>query len=173
MKHQNLTGTVRLLVLCAALLTHNGASQAAVVLNGNAVFNVSTSNYTYTYSVTNTGATDELVIVSVPTFSVLGITNIFAPAGFSLTYDQVGGWVNFIEDGSIVTPQTFAPGSTVGNFSYNSSTAPGFVNFVAYDAIGTEFTGRTVSAVPEPAGALLCGLAAATTLTRRRRTTSH
>ena len=174
MKYLHLTGPARLLALCAGLLTLSDASRAAVVLNGNAVFNAGTSNYTYTYSVTNTGSTEDLAIVSVPVFSPLGITNIFAAPGFSLTYDQIGGWVNFIEDGSILTPETFAPGSTVGNFSYNSATGPGPVNFLAYDASGTEFTGPTVAPVPEPAGALLCGLAGAATLTRRRRrTASH
>ena len=142
------------------------------MLTGNATFNVGPNTYTYTYSVMNSGALDDLAIVSVPAFSPLGVTNSMAPAGFSLSYDAFGGWANFIEDGSVVTPQTFAPGSTVGPFSFTTTYRPGTVNFVAYDAAGTEYTGQTVAPIPEPATALLGGLTAAATLLRRQRRTS-
>jgi len=152
--------------LGAAVLA--GSAPAAVVLNGSAVFNTATNDYTYTYSVMNTGLTDELVLVSVPVFSPLGVGNRFAAPGFSLQYDSFQGWVNFIEDGSVITPQAFAPGSTVEPFRFNSATAPGPVMFVAYDASGAEFTGSVIAPVPEASSTLLA-LAAAAGLTLRRR----
>ncbi len=145
-----------------------GSASAAVVLNGSAVFNTATGDYTYSYSVMNSGQTDELVLVSVPVFSPLGVSNRFAAPGFSLQYDSFQGWVNFIEDGSVITPQSFAPGSTVEPFRFNSATAPGMVSFLAYDASGAEFTGSVVAPVPEVSSTLLT-LAVATGLTLRRR----
>ncbi len=147
----------------------SGEARAAATITGNSTFNVPTNNYTYTYSVMNTGLTEDLVIVSLRAFSPLGVSGISAPSGFSLTFDASQGWANFIEDGSILTPQTFAPGSTVGTFSFTSTYGPGPVEFLAYDAGGNEFTGQTVAPVPEPTGALLTGMAAAGALIRRRR----
>jgi hypothetical protein len=160
----------KLCTIIAAGLALTSHSQAAAVVAGNAVFNSATSDYTYSYSVMNSGLMDDLVIVSVPAFSPLGVTNINAPSGFSLTFDLIGGWVNLIEDGSILTPETFAPGSTVGLFSFNSVTAPGLVNFVAFDASGMEFTGSTMAPVPEASTPLLTLLAGLAASLRRRRT---
>ena len=162
-----------LLSILAAGLAFAGSAHAAAVVTGNAMFNTATSDYTYSYSVMNSGLSDDLVIVSIPAFSPLGVTNINAPSGFSLTFDMVGGWINLIEDGSIITPETFAPSSTVGLFSFNSATAPGTVSFVAFDASGMEFSGSTMAPVPEastPLLTLLAGLAA--TLRRRRARTA-
>lgn len=171
---RNLTPTRRvaraLLGMAAASLLTSGAHAAAVV-TGSAMFNTTTNDYTYSYSVMNSGPMDDLVLVSIPAFSPLGVSSIFAPSGFSLTYDMSQNWVNLIEDGSILTSETFAPGSTVSGFSFNSATAPGFVNFLAYDASGTEFTGSVVAPVPEPSGALLAVLAGAGATLRRRRAT--
>ena len=174
MKHPNTNRTARRLLaaVCLSALAFSGGARAAAVLTGNATVNVGPNNYTYTYSVMNSGTLDDLAIVSVPAFSPLGVTNSFAPTGFSLAYDAFGGWANLIEDGSITTPQTFAPGATVGPFSFTSTYGPGPVTFVAYDAAGTEYTGQTVAPIPEPATALLGGLAAAAALVRRQRRTS-
>jgi hypothetical protein len=146
-----------------------GSASAAAVLTGSAAFNTATSDYTYSYSVMNSGLTDELVLVSVPVFSPLGVSNVFAAPGFSLQYDGFQGWVNFIEDGSVITPQSFAPGSTVEPFRFNSASPPGMVNFVAYDASGAEFTGQVLSPVPEAASSALTILAGAVLTLRRRR----
>lgn len=153
----------------AAGLALSSQSHAAAVISGNTVFNTATSDYTYSYSVMNSGLSEDLVIVSIPAFSPLGVTNINAPSGFSLTFDMIGGWVNLIEDGSILTPETFAPGSTVGLFSFNSAAAPGMVNFSAFDAGGMEFMGSTISPVPEASAALFTLLAGIAAGLRRRR----
>jgi hypothetical protein len=158
-----------LLLGAVAVLGLRCSASAAAVLSGSATFNVSTSDYTYTYSVMNDGLTDELVIVSIPVFSPLGISNIFAAPGFSLTYDPVGRWVNFIEDGNIVTPESFAPGSTVEPFRFNSATAPGNVMYLAYDAGGEASGGVIAAPVPETSTALLGMLAGAAFTLRRRR----
>jgi hypothetical protein len=157
------------LAIFAAALALSAPAQAAAIISGNATFNSATSDYTYTYSVMNSGTTDDLVLISIPVFSPLGVTNINAPMGFSLTYDMSQGWVNFIEDGSILTPETFAPGSTVGLFSFNSATAPGSAAFMAFDASGNEFSGLTAAPVPEASASLLALLAGFTAALRRRR----
>ncbi len=152
-----------------ACMVCSGEVRAAATITGNSTFNVPANTYTYTYSVMNTGLTEDLVIVSLRAFSPLGVSSISAPGGFSLTFDAIQGWANLIEDGSILTPETFAPGSTVGTFSFTSIYGPGPADFLAYDAGGNEFTGQTVAPVPEPTGALLTGMAAASVLIRRRR----
>jgi len=157
-----------LLAVCLGFASR-GEVHAAVTITGNSTFNVSTNDYTYSYSVMNTGTTEDLALVTIPAFSPLGVTNVLAPTGFSLTFDPSQWVVNFIEDGSILTPQTFAPGSTVGLFSFRSAMLPGSVPFVAYDAAGTQFSGTTVSPIPEPSAALTAGLAATGLLLRRRR----
>ena len=157
--------------VCLAGMALSGEVRAAAVVTGNSAFNSTTNDYTYTYSVMNTGALEDLAIISVRAFSPLGVTSPFAPSGFSLTFDSSQGWANFIEDGSITTPQTFGPGSTVGPFSFTSTYGPGPASFLAYDAAGNEFTGQTTAPVPEPAGALLASLAAVGGFLRRRRST--
>lgn len=152
--------------LCLAAVPDK--ARAAAVLTGTATFNISTNDYTYSYSVTNTG-TEALVIVTIPAFPILGVSAAVSPTGFWQTYDPSQKVVNLMEDFDIITPQTFAPLSTVGFFSFNSATAPGLVTFSAFDATGNESNGLVVSPVPEPAGALLGGLAAAGMLLRRRR----
>ena len=170
-KHRRPPGWL-LAAVCLGSMAPIGEIRAAAVVTGNSTFNVPANTYTYTYSVMNTGLTEDLAIVSVRAFSPLGVSDVSAPMGFSLTFDPSQGWANFIEDGSILTPQTFAPGSTVETFSFTSTYGPGPASFLAYDAAGNEFTGQTVAPIPEPAGALLTGLAAAGTLIRRRRSTS-
>ena len=157
------------LLLASVCLSGRCEVHAAAIVTGNAAFNVSTSDYTYSYSIMNTGLSDDLAIVTLPVFSPLGVSSLFAPSGFSLTFDPSQHVVNFIEDGSILTSQTFSPGSTVGTFSFNSVMGPGSAAFVAYDASGTEFTGTTIAPVPEPAGSLLAAFTAAGLLLRRRR----
>jgi hypothetical protein len=164
-----LPNTCRMLGLAALVgLTLGPAAQAAVVVTANVTFNAATNLYRYAYSVQNTSAVDDVVLVSIPTMSVLGVSSIANPEGFSLTYDPSQMWVNLIEDSNIITPQTFAPGSTVAGFSYDSASAPGFVTYQAFDASGAEFSGETQSAVPEPSAALLCGLVAVPFMRRRR-----
>jgi hypothetical protein len=149
-------------------LTAIPSAHAAAVVSANVTFNVTTSLYNYSYSVQNTGLVDDLVLISIPTDSLLGVSNIMAAPGFTLNYDPSQKWINLIEDGSILTAQTLAPGTTVTPFSYSSASGPGTVTYVAFDASGTEFNGQTLSAVPEPTGSLLCGLAALPLLRRRR-----
>lgn len=164
--------TRTLLATCAALTACIAAApgaRAAAVITGNATFNITTNDYTYIYSVMNTGTVEDLALVTIPVMSTLGISSVFAPTGFTLAYDPSQGWVNFIEDGSIITPETFAPGSTVGEFRFNSASMPGMVQYSAFDAAGTEFNGSVVAPVPEPSGALLTLLAGSTVLLRRRR----
>ncbi len=155
--------------VCLGLLGFTGSARAAAVITGSAVYSTTTSQYTYSYSVTNTGITDDLALITLQVNTAAAILGISAPVGFTLTFDPSQGWVNFMEDGSILTPQTFAPGSTVGTFTFTSPIAPAASPFLAYDASGTEFSGFAAAPVPEPATGLFAALAAAGLITRRRR----
>ena len=93
------------LVALGLLTSH---AKAAAILTGSATFNTASNDYTYSYSVMNSGTVDDLVLISIPAFSPLGVTGVFAPSGFSLTYDMSQNWVNLMEDGSILTLETFA-----------------------------------------------------------------
>lgn len=134
--------------------------------------NIATNLYEYSYSIQNTGQFD-LILVSVPAATSANLIGISAPAGFALTFDPSQGWLNFNEDNDIFTDQTFASGSTVSPFKFSSALAPGNASFTAYDVAGTEFTGTTLSPVPEPSVSLLSGLAFASTVARRRRSPSN
>ncbi len=144
-------------------------SRAAVVITSEVTFNAGPQNYTYSYSVTNTiGSVEDLILVTIPADKMSNITGSAAPQGFEIAFDPGQGWVNLLEDSSIVTPQTFAPGTTIAPFTYTSFYPPQAVTYSAFDAAGNEFTGVTQSPIPEPSGVLLAGVALLHVLSRRR-----
>jgi MYXO-CTERM domain-containing protein len=150
-----------------ALLAGAGVSRAAVSWTSGNTFNSSTGQYTYSYSVVNSGSPEELIQVTFPVSPLAALMGLTAPPGFKITYDTVGARVNFIWDDDEFTPQTFAPESTVSGFSFTSPVGPGLVDFIASD-INQDFTGSTPAPVPEPSAGLL-GLGALGLLLRRRR----
>lgn len=126
--------------------------------------------YTYSYTVNNTGTPYDLAIIDVPIGSSVVVTGATAPTGFVITSDGPPiNLVSFLEDNDFSTPQTFAPGSSVKFFTYQSTSGPGTVIFSALDANGDNYTGTTLSAVPEPSGLLLLGFSALPLLAARRR----
>ena len=158
--------TTRRACLLGVLATANLAT-AAVTLTPTSTFNAGTNRFTYTYSVMNSGTPDPLIQVTFPVSPAAALMGITAPAGFKITYDTVGARVNFLEDDSVFTTQSFAPNSTVSGFSFNSPVGPGSVQYVASDEF-TDFTGTTTAPVPEPS-VLVLGLAAIPAFLRRRR----
>jgi hypothetical protein len=155
-------------LIAAAAIAGLSSAQAAVSISSNVTFNSMSGLYHYTYGVTNSGALD-IVLVSVPASSAASVAGIFAPIGYSLTYDPSQGWINLTEDNDIFTDNTFAPSSTVTPFEFTSPLQPVVVTFSAFDAGGNEFSGAVQSPIPEPSAALLAGLAALGCITRRRR----
>jgi hypothetical protein len=148
----------------------SGAAQASVSITSSAIFNTATTDYTYSYSVQNLGALDDLVLVTFKAmFSPIGISEISSPIGFSLTADPSQMQINLIEDGSILTPDTFAAMTTVGPFSFRSPIAPGITPYSAFDANGDEFTGTLTAPVPEPSAMFLLGVVAVAGTHLRRR----
>lgn len=142
--------------------------QGAVNIINTVNFNAATNLYEYSYSIQNTGLLD-LILISIQAAPSANVMGISAPAGFALTFDPSQGWLNFNEDNDIFTDQTFASGTTVSPFTFSSALAPGSADFSAFDVGGTEFTGTTLSPIPEPSVNLLAGLAVATCLAKRRR----
>lgn len=143
-------------------------AHAAVSLTQIITFDGMTNLYRYSYSVGNTGP-DDLILVTIPTDSNATLTALSPPTGFSMTYDPSQGVVSFFEDSDLFTEQTFAPGSVITPFEFDSPLAPGVVTYTAFDVTGAEFTGTTLAPVPEPSVTLLSGLASITLLARRRR----
>ncbi len=159
------------LIPVLALLAGAGVSRAAVSLTSSNTFSSITGQYTYNYSVVNSGSPEELIQVTFPVSASAALMGLTAPTGFNITYDTVGARVNFIWDNDEFTTQTFAPESTVSGFSFTSPVGPGLVDFIASD-INQDFTGSTTAPVPEPSAGLL-GLGALGLLLRRRQRSSQ
>lgn len=182
--------SARLLGLAGALcaLFSPGLARAQVTITSN----VTSSGplFTYNFSVTNNAAADPTGLglndVAVVTFTgaVNGssILNETAPAGFLITVGRVpgspdDGLVSFLEDLNPGGP-TFAPGTTISGFSFQSLLGPGTTNFEALNASGNTFTGPMTSAVgaaavPEPGAWLtlsMGALGAGILIARRKRT---
>ncbi len=126
---------------------------AQVSVTPTVTFNATLSLFSYSYAVANSGTMD-LAIVTLPVNPSSALTSLSAPTGFGITFDPGLGLVSFFEDNISATPQTFAPGSTVGLFAYNSRFAPGPVTFSALNIAANEFTGPTLAAVARPAQAV-------------------
>ncbi len=146
----------------ALLLVFAASCQSALsaVLVNITASPASGGNFLYTVQVTNTDPVAQAIvsITDVPKGqSIIGNT-LTGPAGYVANYDpglpaEMFGQVQLVGG----TPSQFAPSSTVGGFSFQSSTAPftGFFNsFMAIDNDGGITTGST-TVVPEPAAALL------------------
>lgn len=163
-------------MLCSAVLpavptaTRAQVSVTPTVVAGVALFD-------YDYSVANLTAFD-LAIVTIDVLSRPdAILNATAPAGFLISFDPGVGQLSFLEDADPFTPETFAAGTTVSGFSFQSPFGPSPTSFTALDATGGSSIGATLapSAVPEPdtlalslSGALL-GLAIARSRLRNER----
>ena len=170
--------------LCALLLPGVAHGQGLVVSPTVSPFNG--VFYHYNYSVTNNttlGYDYPVITLGVPA-DPNAVQNLFAPTGFNAYLDPVQGTLDFAED-----TRTFAPGTVVSGFQFDSPLAPAPATFaaLAVDSAGlavtdpngapVQFRGTTqapaATAVPEP-GTLALGLAAAPgllLLARRRRLT--
>jgi len=150
---------VRFLALAAALwgaLALPGVAQAEPVMV-NATVTTNGALFRYNYSVTNNLSFD----VSAITISVLSLPNaaqsLVAPTGFNIFFDPGLGQVDFVEN-----TQTFAAGTTVSGFRFDSLFAPNLTSFtaLALDANGSPviFGGTTLAPaapIPEPSTLLL------------------
>lgn len=151
-----------LVAFCVAATWFAGSTMsfAQVSVTPTITFSMTTGLFTYSYSVTN-GSTNTLAIISFgaqPTGTIT-VQNLSAPTGFLATYDSGNGFISFLEDNNPGTPQTFAPGSTIAPFVFNSPFAPGNTTFQALDVNGNTFTGITQAPIPEPGTLALCALA--------------
>jgi hypothetical protein len=134
------------------------------------------SLFRYEYSVTN--ASDfELLLVDVQTLALPdAVKNTIAPAGFQISFDSGLGLVSFLPDADPDTPGTFAPGSTISGFQFDSPYAPDRAAFeaLAFDDVNAQlvtFNGSTLgpTAVPEPGAIAWCLAGGAGLFLLRRR----
>jgi len=135
-------------------------------------------SFRYDISINNNEVVD-LAIVSIidaPAGDPLIDPSLVAPAGFLASYDSGLGFVDFIEAAA-----TFAAGSTVGGFSFESLAGPGayFTTFEALSVLGESFRGSinvTMISVPETGSTLVMaglGFMALAFIRRRRATVNH
>lgn len=168
------------IALCCALVLPGTAARAQVSVTLDTLSGGSPL-FAYSYSVTNLTAFDLAIIsLDVPALPN-ALVNLAAPAGFGMDFDPGVGLLSFFEDADPATPQTFASGTTISGFTFQSPFAPGASSFMALDVMGNDSTGTTLApsvtaqaTVPEP-GTLLLGLAALPGLLlplRRRRSPS-
>jgi len=174
--------------LLLTLLLAPGAARAQVDLTSTVVFNAGLSLFTYTYSVTknipvlppdpldpltvpNTLALVDLSVPALPD-AVLVDPATF-PTGFQIVFDSGLGLVSFLEDLDPATPQTFAPGTTVPGFTFNSRFGPGNTSFTALVLpAGNTISGSTQGpggVIPEPGTLTLLGIALSPGLLAARR----
>ncbi len=170
-KETYLKGRLLGIALATALSAIACHSYAQVAVPGSVNFDIGTGNYTYAYSVVNTGPAFDLAIINVPVLPGSALMNLVSPSGFQISFDPGVGIVSFLEDADPGTLPTFAPAATIGLFTFTSAVGPGTVTFDALDADGNSFTGTTLSpAVPEPGtAALLCMASLLPALFSRRR----
>ena len=152
------------LVLLLALLSLTAvvsapAARAQVSVTGN-FFSIGGGLFQYQANVTN-NSPFTLDLIDLDIAGVLA--PLTAPTGFLNTYDSGLNLLTFAEDANILTPQTFAPGTTVGVFTFRANAAFTSVPFTALDRPNGNFTPGTASftasaAAPEPGTALFLAL---------------
>jgi hypothetical protein len=107
-----------------------------------------------------------LVDLSVPALEGAVLLNPATfPTGFQIVFDPGLGLVSFLEDLEdplAPTPQSFAPQTTVGGFTFNSPFGPQGTSFMATVLPnGNTISGTTLgpSVIPEPGTLTLLGIA--------------
>lgn len=156
---------VSLGVAMAALL-FTGLAQAAPIVTPT-VTDLGGS-FRYDYTIDNTAGLEDIVLVNIlvapldPT-----LTNLFAPMGFQTVHDDNLGIVTFLPDLGVF--DTFAAGTSLSGFRFESALPPGASTFEALTISGELLTGMTIATsatsptpplIPEPgtAGLLLASL---------------
>jgi hypothetical protein len=146
------------------------AAHAQVSVSGN-FFSIGGGLFQYEVNVTNnTAITLDLIDLDLSDVQPAPLTG---PTGFTTVYDSGLSLLTFAEDADPVTPQSFAPGSTVGLFRFQRTGAP--VTTATFTALDREnnFTPGTATfaqtAAPEPGTLGLMIFGAAAFMVRRRR----
>ncbi len=131
-------------VLGAFFSAGSARAQLQVVVLPTATF--TGSSFHYSYSITNFTA-DDLYVVNLNGLPLVpgALSNFSAPTGYEITnpYDSGVGIESFLADAS------FAPGTTVSGFSFDSIFAPSTVAFDTVSSGTATYTGTTLG----PAGA--------------------
>ncbi len=145
-------------------------AQLQVVVAPTATF--TGSSFHYSYSITNFTA-DDIYVVNLNGLPLVpgALFNFSAPTGYEITnpYDSGVGIESFLADTS------FAPGSTVSGFSFDSTFAPSTVAFDTVSSGTAYYTGTTLgpAGAPVPEASTLVslgvGLSVLTLIAVRRR----
>jgi hypothetical protein len=118
----------------------------------------------------NTAITLDLVDLDLSAVQPAPLT---APNGFTTVYDNGLNLLTFAEDANPLTPQSFAPGSTVGLFTFRRTGTPvTSAPFTALDRQNNFLPGTAnfvQTAAPEPGTLVLLLVGAAGFAVRRRK----
>ncbi len=150
-----MTTRFRILGLLALGALAFGSARAQVSVQANVTNNGPA--YHYEYTVNNQTGTDlsSVTLAGLPAGEST-VQNLAAPATFVAFFDSGLGLLTFQEGSG-----SFTAGGMFSGFSFDSLFAPGAVSFSAIDVNGSELTGVSVSAVPEPSTYALIGAIAA------------
>ena len=162
-------GIIASLTALIALLAPLPA-QAQVDVHG--TYSFASNIYSYSFTVVNNTADDVLLVTARLPDRTFVVMNPSAPTGFSLNYSEADGNSNGVPDAYLdfLADDIFAPGTTTGPFTFDTSTPEfGFV-FEGLNSTGDSVTGN-VTVAPEPAtlALLLPGLMSAGIAIRRRK----
>lgn len=141
------------IALAAVAVAVSGqTARAQVTITG---FYIPGPNFTYQLFVNN-ASPETLALVTVDVPAVEGAaTDLVAPAGFLMTFDPGFGTVDLLEDIDPVTPQSFAPGTVQGAFTFRSPFDVSNTTFSGLDVQGNPFSGTlsltlSSASAPEP-----------------------
>lgn len=163
-----LSATALLLGLISLIAAPNAHAQVSV---SGSFFSIGGGLFQYEVDVTNgTSLILDLIDLDLSDVQSAPLT---APTGFTTVYDSGLNLLTFAEDADPVTPQSFAPGTTVGLFRFQRAGTP--VTTASFTALDREnnFTPGTAtftqSVAPEPGTLGLLAIGATGFLVRRRR----
>lgn len=158
------------------ILFSAGAAHAQLQVSVVPTVTITGGLYNYSYTVTNF-TSDDIFVVNLNGLPLVpgALSNFSAPSGYTITnpYDSGVGIESFLADNS------FAPGSTVSGFSFDSIFAPSAVAFDTVSSGTAAYTGTTLgpAGAPVPEASTVVSLGAGLALlafvaVRRRRSTA-
>jgi hypothetical protein len=139
-------------VLATFAILAGAVSQVQAQVEINSTFSSDGSVYTYLFRITNNSASSLALVTAEIPLALDDVAGITSPQGFFAAFDPAFDTFDMLEDADPFTTETFAPGTTVGNFTFTSANriAPATFTAILDDGNFTPVTGNvSIVAVPE------------------------